>query len=195
MEMTTLSRFEFSGGRSAKLSCSCGSHKLTVGTRNGQVWLQVPCYLCDGVHFLYFTARHFWNTPGLTPILCSDTELQLGVFGRAHEVDTYTRTGGSELDRLLEDEAFGEYFDEPEVMFQALSRIHALAEEGNLTCGCGNQDIAVDIFPERLELSCSACGSHKTILAASEEDLAALEATGRLQVGDDSAGRRRGHKK
>jgi hypothetical protein len=194
LELTTVSRFALGGGRSAKVACSCGSHKLTIGTKQGQVWLQIPCYLCDGVHFHYFQPQRFWSGH-LEALSCAETDLQLGVFGHESEVELYMRTGGSELDRLMEDAAFGEYFDHPEVMYQALSRVHTLAEEGNLTCVCGNRHIAVDIFPERLELSCSECGRRKTILAGHEDDLATLERLARIEVGDDAPGRRKGNKK
>ncbi|HYF93379.1 MAG TPA: hypothetical protein VD969_14200 [Symbiobacteriaceae bacterium] len=194
LETHVVSRFSLSGGESVRVTCSCGSHKLTLGSKQGQVWLQIPCYLCDGLHFVNFAARRFWEGK-LQPLLCSDTDLQLGVFGAENEVEVYARAGGSELDRLLEDAAFGEYFDHPDVMYQALSRVHSMAEEGNLTCICGNRHISVDIYPDHLELSCSQCGRHKTILAGREEDLAALECMMRIEVGDDPPGRRKGHKK
>ncbi|HWI53280.1 MAG TPA: hypothetical protein VNT01_14150 [Symbiobacteriaceae bacterium] len=194
MEMNTVSRFSLSGGQSLKVTCSCGSHRLTVGGKAGQVLLQIPCYLCDGLHFMQYSAKQFWGGR-LQPLMCSDTDLQLGVFGAENEVEAYARAGGSELDRLLEDAAFGEYFDQPDVMYQALSRVHTMAEEGHLTCVCGNRHISVDIYPERLELSCGECGRHKTVLAGQAEDLAALESLARIEVGDDAPGRRKGHKK
>jgi len=194
LETTSVSLFAFGGGRSVKVSCSCGAHKLTIGRKRGQLWLQVPCYLCDGLHFSYHKPDSFWDD-SMKPIACSETDLQLGVFGPDKDVQVYARTGGSELDRLLEDAAFGEYFDHPEVMYRTLSFVHALAEEGKLTCVCGNHQISVDIYPERLELSCSECGQHKTVLAASEEDLESLEHVRHIEVGGDAPGRRKGHKK
>lgn len=194
LETTTVSRFAVQSRGSVRLACSCGSHKLTVGVKQGQVSVQIPCYLCDGLHFLYFSPRHFWNQH-LKPVTCTDTDLQLGVFGPQPEVEVYARTGGTELDRLLEDEAFGEYFDHPDVMYQALSQVHLMAEEGRLNCVCGNRQIAVDIYPERLELACPDCGRRRTVLAASEEDLSALEHLSHITVGDDAPGRRKGNKK
>lgn len=194
MELTTLSRFTVHGGESTTFRCSCGSEKLMVGFRDGQVWLRIPCYLCDGLHFYYYTPREFWNA-SLTTIPCPETDLQVGVLGPVDQVDTYTRTGGTELDRLLEDEGFGEYFDHPDVMYQVLSWVHSKAEEGNLSCSCGNRQIAVDIYPEHLDLTCPSCGSYRSILARTEEDLAALECMTSIEVGDDTPTRRKGHKK
>jgi len=194
LEMTHLSRFALGRGGSVKVTCSCGHHQLTVGVRQGQVWLQMPCYLCDGVHFLYFNPDKFW-CEDLKQIPCSETELQLGVFGGENVVTSYARPGSSELERLLEDAAFDDYFDEPVIMYQALSQIHHLSEGGNLTCTCGNQEISVDIFPDRLELSCPECGRLKGVPAMTEEDLARLQRLTCIQVGDDTPNRRKGHKK
>ena len=194
LEITPVSRFALSGGQSVKHTCSCGAHKLTVGSKPGQVSVQLPCYLCDGLHFLYFAPKRFWEGQ-LKQVTCSDTELQLGVFGPQGEVELYARTGGSELDRLMGDAAFGEYFDHPEVMYQALSRVHDLAEEGNLGCVCGNHQISVDIYPEHLELLCPECGRLKSLLATSDEDLAPLERATNITLGDDQPSRRKGNKK
>ncbi len=194
LETTHLSRFALGRGGSVKVNCSCGHHQLTVGIRQGQVWLQVPCYLCDGVHFLYFTPDAFWHEE-LKQIPCAETELQLGVFGGESAVTSYARPGSSELERLLEDAAFDDYFDEPVIMYQTLSVIHGLSEAGNLTCTCGNQEISVDIFPDRLELSCPECGRHRGVSATTEEDLNHVQRLTHIQVGDDTPNRRKGHKK
>lgn len=194
MEMTTLSRFAVRPGQSVKLHCSCGAEKFTVGLVDQQIRIRIPCFLCDGLHHYHYTAREFWHS-SLTAITCPETDLQLGVLGPVDQVDTYTRTGGTELDRLVEDEAFGEYFDHPDVMYRVLSWVNRRAAEGNLSCACGNQQITVDIYPDRLDLICPVCGRHRPVLASTEEDLAALERMGYLQVGDDHPGRRTGHNK
>lgn len=192
MEITTLSRFAVPHNHSVKLLCSCGAEKVTVGLKDGQVRLRIPCFLCDGLHHYHYTLREFWHAP-LMAITCPETDLQLGVLGPVEQVDTYTRTGGTELDRLVEDEAFGEYFDHPDVMYRVLSWVNRLAAKGNLSCACGNQQITVDIYPDRLDLTCPVCGRHQTILASTEEDLSAMERMSYLQVGDDNPSRRKGH--
>lgn len=193
MENTSVSLFDFSGASSVRLSCSCGTHKLTVGIRPGQVWLQVPCYLCDGQHFAYYNRKRFWSGE-LLHIVCSETDLQLGVCGSAEEVAGFSKQGQSELEHLLEEGAFEDYFDNPEVMYQSLGHVNELAEKGNLTCTCGNTKVEVDIFPDRLELYCPTCAHRRSVLAATEEDLAVLRRLRRIEVGDENPGRRQEHK-
>lgn len=194
LETTTVSRFALGRGRSLKLSCSCGHHQVTIGARRGQVWLQIPCYLCDGVHFFYYTPDHFWK-PDLEQILCAETDLQLGAFGGDEAITAYARPGTSELERFMEDAAFDEYFDEPTIMYQALHLVHGLSQSGNLSCTCGNDQISVDIFPDRLELSCQECGRYKPVPAITEDDLDHLQRLSHICVGDDPPNRRKGHKK
>lgn len=191
--MTHVSRFALGRDKTLKLSCSCGHHQVTIGIRPGQVWLQVPCYLCDGVHFLYYRPDEFWGNR-LKQLSCTETELQLGVFGESEAVANYAKPGSSELERLLDDAAFDEYFDEPSIMYQTLSLVHSLSEEGNLTCVCGNQEITVDVFPDRLELSCTDCGRQKPVPATTDEDLVQLQRLSHIQVGGDPTPRRKGSK-
>jgi hypothetical protein len=184
-------RFAFGGGRTVTLHCSCGHPLLTLTPKRGEIRIQFPCFLCDGTHHQVYPARRFWSR-ALKQLHCLDTELQLGVFGPEADVDLYVRTGGSELDRLMADAAFGEFFDHPQVMFRALSHVHGLAAAGNLVCRCGNRQIAVNVYPEALELTCAACRRSKRLPAGREEDLQALEALLRIELGDDAPGRRRG---
>jgi hypothetical protein len=193
LEVAAVSRFECGKG-SQKLYCSCGAHKLTAGRQGDQVYMQVPCYLCDGMHFLYMPVRQFWSG-GLRPILCSETELQVGVVGPETEVAYYARPNGGELDQFMDETAHDDYFQQPDIMYEALSRVHELDEAGNVSCKCGGRRVMIDLYPERLVLSCPDCGRHRPVPAVCEEDLAALDRFTRLEVGDDSPGRRQGHNK
>lgn len=161
--------------------------------RQKQIWVQVPCYLCDGMHFLYFTPEQFWSAE-LKQLACAETELQLGVFGGEQAVVNYARPGCSELERFLDDAAFDDFFDEPGIMYQVLSQVHDLSEDGNVACTCGNREISVDIFPDRLELYCADCGRQQSVPATSEQDLDHLLCATHLEIGGDRPPRRK-HKK
>lgn len=194
LEMETVSRFEVRSGASVRVACGCGRHMMTVGFKGDQVYLQVPCYLCDGTHFAYYGRRDFW-ADDLKEIICSETELQLGVFGGESHVTSYANPGASELERLLEDRAFDDYFNHREVMYQTLNRIHSLTDEGKVHCKCGSSRIAIDLYPDKLELTCEDCESVRTLFAGSEEDLSALEGLPRIEVGGDKPPHRRGRKR
>jgi hypothetical protein len=193
MEIASVSLFSFGGSGSLRLLCSCGAHKLTVAVKKRQVRLQVPCYLCEGLHFRYFTPAQFWSTE-VQQLTCSETDLQLGLFGPEAEVVRIHGSGQSELEQLLAEGAFEDYFDNPAVMYETLKHVHMIASQGNLSCVCSGRKIEVDIFPDRLELGCTECGLHRPVLAATEEDLGLLRRLRRIEVGEEAPGRRQEHK-
>lgn len=193
LDDAAISLFDLSGQRSEKLLCSCGAHRLTIAVRKGQVRLQVPCYLCEGLHFFYYRPAQFWSGE-LHDVTCTVTDLQLGVFGDERAVAESDQQGQSELEHLLEEGAFEEYFDNPGVMYESLRYVHDLAEKGNLSCACGNRKVEVDIFPDRLELGCPDCKAQRTILAATEEDMVGLRRIRRIEVGSEAQGMIQEHK-
>lgn len=189
-ECDVVSLFDLSGGRSVRITCACGSHKLTVATRRGTFWLQIPCYLCEGRHFVYYSASDLF-APGVHDITCAETDLRLGWYGDPEAMLEFANSGQGDLDHLLEDDILGEYFDNPLVMYGVLSRVHTLSEQGKLSCQCGSLKIGVGIFPERLDLTCSACGAQRSVVAATDEDLERVQNLGRILVGEEMPGRPR----
>lgn len=185
-----VSLFDLSGGRSVRITCACGSHKLTVAARRGTYWLQIPCYLCEGIHFVYQSARDLF-APGVHNLLCSETDLQLGWFGEPSEVQAMAESGRGELDRLLEDTAFEDYFENPTAMYGVINHVHELTQQGKLSCTCGSTRVAVDIYPDRLDLICGGCSSTRSFCAASDEDLLRVKTIGLIMLGEEPSGRPR----
>jgi len=194
LELTELSRFTLKHGDPQRIQCTCGRHLLTVGVRRRQVWVQVPCYLCDGTHIRHFAPERFWD-PSLKQIACAETDLQLGVLGGEEAVVSYVRPGLSDLERIMDDGAFDDFFDDPAIMYQVLSQVQELNADGHLQCRCGSREIGVDIFPDRLELTCSACGRQRSVPAASEQDLDMLLCATHLEIGGDRSPQRSRRKK
>jgi hypothetical protein len=66
---------------------------------------------------------------------------------------------------------YTDYFDNPDIMYEILDRLYEIAENGDLKCNCGNNDIAIEIFPDYLELRCEHCRSFAVLMASTKEDL------------------------
>lgn len=66
-------------------------------------------------------------------------------------------------------------FVDIEIMREVLERLQAWANAGQLYCGCGNRQLELDLFSEKVEVVCSECGGTLVIYAEREEDLAAME--------------------
>ena len=59
-------------------------------------------------------------------------------------------------------------------MFESLDKINTILKNGKLMCRCGNKDIAVFIFKDKLLLRCKECKATKEVKAASNKDLISL---------------------
>lgn len=189
LEVHHLSLFDFAGGRTVRLTCSCGAHKLTIGQKGHQVWLRFPCLLCGSTHFLYFPRAAFW-APELKRITCPEAGMDVGFFGLDREPPEplepadevrldlgrqalSEQPGGAQ--ELMEEAGFDDYFDNPQVMYEMLNRLHDLAAGGKLHCPCGNAQVQVEVLPDRIELTCPSCGRWRSLEAESDQDLARLD--------------------
>jgi len=171
LELHGISRFSFSGCKTLRINCSCGAVKLIISTKSKKkFWLQVSCIICETKHLATLDASSIWSA-GVTNVLCEETGLELACIGSPDKVK---EAAGSYRDNVEVPEAAidgDDYFYNPEVMYKTLNCLHDIVERGALYCQCGNYQIAVDIFPDRLELYCDNCNSVNIIYAENEEDL------------------------
>jgi len=176
LDYHNLSRFEFSGQKRVEIICSCGYVKLVVTTKDRKnYWLQVPCVVCESKHVRSLSARMLWSGE-VNCLFCHETGLELGYIGPSDEVKSLAAAQQETMEALADDfEAEDEYFHNSEVMYDVLNCLHDIAEQGSLYCQCGNQDVEVDIFPDRLELHCKDCDSVNIIYAETDDDLRVIK--------------------
>lgn len=168
-------RFAFSGGRSFSVNCSCGALKLAVAVpKDGRYCLQVSCVVCGDIHPYTVPGRRLWSGQ-LIELFCRQTGLELGWLGSVDRVGQATHTREENLSVLVSEFASVDYFHNNNVMGAILKRLHALGEQGEVYCRCGNGQIEVDIFPDRLELHCAKCDNIHIIYAETEADYEAVE--------------------
>jgi hypothetical protein len=105
---------------------------------------------------------------------CADTELEIGFIGEPERIHQALRMQKSLGELLPKDATIEDFFTNPDVMYQVLSMLHEIAKCGNLYCECGNDNIEVDLFPDKLELRCPMCDSLSIIYAENEDDLDAM---------------------
>lgn len=172
LDFHKISRFDFSGRKQVEIKCACGFVKLFISTRNRKDYLlQVPCVVCEARHVHSMTAGMLWSGE-VDYLYCQETGLELGYLGPEEEVQALAAVLEENLDTL--DDELGkedEYFHNPGIMYEVLNCLHDIAEQGALYCQCGNRDVDVDIFPDRLELHCRNCDSVNIVYAETEDDL------------------------
>jgi ribosomal protein S27E len=171
LEFHQLSLFAFAGFSPVNIVCQCGFVKLTVTTKNyKEFFLQIPCLFCDATHVLKFSFHELWEKP-LCIIRCTETGQELGYIGEADAFDKLIRRKQNDIDSIINSFGFDDYFTNPQVMFEILNHLHQIAEDERLFCACGNNNIEIDVFPEKLELQCPNCQSLHIIYAETLEDL------------------------
>lgn len=171
-----LSRFEFGRRKKVEVACRCGFIKLVVNTKDRKDYmLQVPCVVCESKHLRSISARRFWSGE-VNYLFCQETGLELGYLGPEEEVRQLAEAQEESIESLAGDfEGEDRYFNNSEIMYEVLNCLHDIAEQGSLYCQCGNLDVEVDIFPDRLELHCKECDSINIIYAETEEDLRVIK--------------------
>lgn len=58
-----------------------------------------------------------------------------------------------------------------DIITKALLKLFDLEKKDKIKCDCGNSNIKIELFSDRVELQCLSCHSTKLIFAETEEDL------------------------
>jgi len=187
LEFHRLSRFAFSGGMSVQFTCSCGTTKLNVSAgRRGELLFQVGCVVCEVMHVRTLSGRLIWSSK-VVVFSCQETGLELGYIGPFDEIRQLVRNQ-KEVKLLFSELTSEDYFHNSEVMYQVLTYVHELAEQGLVYCQCGNYNIEIDVFSDRLELQCKKCSGVNIIYAETEEDLTMVQQVDELELIKDGLG-------
>lgn len=180
LDVHPINIFDFSGKKSKDIYCQCGYKKVRLGTKNfKRFWVQFNCIICELEHTLIFTPSEFWGKD-LVTMRCADTDLKLGYLGPELLVQNEVQDQQQELDAMIKDLGFDDYFCDPEIMLGVLDRLHDIAETNGLVCQCGNHNIDIDMYPDKIELVCRECRGMKMINARTSSDLERIKLTNKV---------------
>ncbi|NPV69746.1 MAG: hypothetical protein HPY55_03735 [Firmicutes bacterium] len=135
-----------------EFQCSCGQHILTASRKGTDVWLQLSCFLCDGVHLFKFGDKAFWSRD-IKSILCPDTSAEIGYIGPMWgllKVADIREEGLSKVAAL---------FDDPDAGLGILTKLAALDDKGKLRCSRCDTSLEIEAYPRGVELWCAKCGT------------------------------------
>ena len=171
LDFHQLSLFEFSGHTSVRIQCQCGFQKLIINSKDYQdFFLQMTCLICEEVH-IHRLKRHELFEQQLSIIRCTETGQEVGYIGVEASLDHIIKQKQDDVNSIINDLGFEDYFTNPQVMFEILNLVHQISDDNKLSCSCGNNQIEIDVFPEKLELRCPYCQSIHIIYAETIEDL------------------------
>lgn len=188
LEVDQVNIFQLSGREEITFQCECGTHKARIRLKGSSyVVLEYYCIICDREHSAVLTRKQFWNQKYLNAIYCLDTDLNLGYYGLYDLINQELERQQEELNSMANDLGFDEFVN-PEIMLEVLDYLDDIAASGRLFCECGSHNINIELFSDRLELSCNNCYAYHQIPAASKEDLEAVKKLDEIKV-NLSAGR------
>ena len=157
-----LSRFALKNGKKQTLVCSCGQiHAEVKSAIRGQWLLSIPCPLCQTEHVFCIDGK---NTI-IRRLYCDRDNLELGFLGSPGEVASVVARHKYDLQQLADDTKI----KNPHLIVEILNRLHDIAENGGLYCGCGSMDIEAKLLDDGIELFCLNCGGHHCFYAQVEE--------------------------
>lgn len=148
--------------------CSCGRRTGSLLRRGRMIEIDYACIVCESYHSITLPIKPILRN-GVTDLHCVATGVLLGCIGEEKEAVRSCARGS--LEELALDPERERYFVNPEVMRSVLGALQAAAEVDRLGCACGQRQIEIEIYPEKVELICTFCQSAAVLYAEDETDL------------------------
>lgn len=169
------------------LDCSCGCRKSSLWRRGRMMRIECACIVCDTFHTIVLPINQIARGD-VVALVCPRTGVAIGSVG--DEASAMSAAAHDALDGMVLDPQYREFFRSPRVMHALLQGLQGAMELDRLACACGGDSIAVDVYPEKVELVCASCGSVVIIYAEDEGDLSTAIGFQSITLPAASAGRR-----
>ena len=171
LHMHDFNRFNQLSSIRRQLVCSCGNLQAVIsGMNRRQYLLDIPCVLCNSSHKIHLDSRRFWHAQA-EKLYCAEENVEIGLYGDHKVIEETFAAYKNEFAQICEDDLDGESVDNLHVMFEIFNRVHDLAEQGHIDCGCGIPLIDTQLYPAAIDLTCRQCGGRRIIPASTEEHL------------------------
>lgn len=167
--------FQLSGKEGYDIYCNCGSKKAVLKRKkSGQIIANYQCIICDHSHSIVINKDKYLSNNSINSLYCPKTNLNLGYYGSYNLIKAELDRQKRELDIIADEMGLDDFID-PELMLDCLDYLHDLSAGGNLYCECGCHDIYIELFYDRIELTCNNCDASLTIPAGGKKDLGKLK--------------------
>ncbi len=185
-EFFNISLFTLLYKKACSLSCRCKKSRITIKQEGESSYLiSIPCIGCGNGHIYLLTRRNILLGE---PVVfnCPETGMQICFVGRDEAVRKKVDSLEEEFDELMDTYGYESYFQNTQVMFDTLNRIHDIALNKNLYCECGSTDIGLVLLSGCILLRCAKCGSNKKIPAARNKDLKEILTRSQIMIQEDA---------
>ena len=179
MSFRNTSLFEFSGRKSLRISCSaCKYEAMVIRTKDYRNFmLTIHCVICNIPHTYYFSLREIVIKDDPLILCCLEYDLELCFIGQKDSVERRVDSYEQDLEAIIDELGYDDYFVNSEIMMECLDRLHDLAEMNGISCDCGEEDFGVTLLSDRMELRCHHCKNIHIIPAMTRRDVEDLSST------------------
>jgi len=169
-----ISRFSLKRAGQLELTCSCNQVQATL-TRTGsrQYLLCIPCVVCQDNHIICLDSKKLWRTQ-IDKIYCVNDNFELGFVGNRAAISEILAGHKREFERLVretDNDENEEQIETQQIMLEILNKVHDIAEQGGVYCGCGSGAVEASLLTDCIMLECLKCGGHYMLPAQTEHDL------------------------
>ena len=164
------SLFELMPNKMVVIECSCGEASVKITRPNKGYVFEVPCIACEDDHQIRMQFKEIWGNDEMY-IVCPENGFGLCAIGGHDAVRRWVEDYDENMEIMLGQLGFEDYFANDAVMLEAVDKIHDIAENGRLYCKCGALNIEMELLYDRIALFCPNCSAEKIIVAETEEDI------------------------
>jgi hypothetical protein len=174
-EFFNLSIFKLLYNKEYIFTCRCNNSRTLLSVENFKEYkIKIGCIGCGNDHIYLISRKEILNKD-INIFHCPETGIQQCFIGKDYVVRRKIDNIEKELDELIDMFGYDSYFKNTRVMFDSLNRVHDIAEQGNLYCECGNDDIELRLLSDKIHLKCNKCQGSISILASTNEDLKKIQ--------------------
>jgi len=167
--LASFGAFDVERNEPFEVSCSCGETAIKIYREGRKYVLDVPCVVCVDDHAVHIPTKELWNEKVIY-LACPEEGLPILVIGDEDSIKMWVKEYDAATEFFLNDSET-KYFLDDEAMLSAVDKIHDIAEQENLYCRCGSFDIELELLYDKIVLSCSKCGTKKTISIVCKQDV------------------------
>lgn len=146
--------------------CECGFTQGQIERRGRRYEIRLLSPSGDRVRLLYGLNQMF--AASVLNLYSPTGDEVLGFVGHADDVEQTVAAWDTQ--NLDEDE-----FQVPDIMYEILASLQSLAGTQGIRCECANPSVGIDVYPDKVELVCSHCGSAVLMKATTAGDLKAVQ--------------------
>ena len=163
-----ISRFNVGFDAPLHLTCQCGADLFSISREKGnQCAIELACGMCGQRHQYTYPTKYIWRED-LINLYCHEIGVKSAFLGSREAVRNAVDDFDNNIGYVETDQGL---FNNEEIMNRSLEKIWSLADEGKISCTCGNADLSLDINPDRVEIVCEDCGAVNVFFAENIKDL------------------------